>query len=169
MKQKISRLTLQSLSNVLTSRSIVRVAIQFPGCANATLNRNTVPWWHKYFKERRVRIEDNLWSGHSSTVIDYTSIAVAAAVSNKDRHVTLRLAIHLSQNTRKWSQNAKNKKCIVGYFVSLLCILRPLPLSSLFTFCSILCQGRHSCDKSKDFVVYFFTALIKLEMKYEQC
>ncbi len=43
------------------------------------------------------------------------------------------------------------------------------PLFSLFTFHSILHQGWHSCEKSKDFTVYFFTALIKhkTRMKYE--
>ncbi len=32
-------------------------------------------------------------------------------------------------------------------------------------------QGRHLCEKSKDFVVYFFAALVKHEihMKYEKC
>ncbi len=40
-----------------------------------------------------------------------------------------------------------------------------------FVFCSILCQVRHLHEKSKDFMVYFFVALIKHEicMKYEKC
>ncbi len=62
----------------------------------------------------------------------------------------------------KRSQNVKNKKCIAEYFASLF---------SLFTFRSILCQSRHLREKSKDFVVYFFAALIKHEirMKYGKC
>ncbi len=42
---------------------------------------------------------------------------------------------------------------------------------SLFTFHSILHQGRHSREKSKDFVVYFFAASIKhkIHTKYEKC
>ncbi len=45
------------------------------------------------------------------------------------------------------------------------------PFFSLFTFHSILHQGRHSLEKSKDLVVYFFAALIKhkIRMKYEKC
>ncbi len=41
---------------------------------------------------------------------------------------------------------------------------------TFFAFC-ISCQGRRLCRKSKDFVVYFFEALIKHEirMKYEKC
>ncbi len=40
-----------------------------------------------------------------------------------------------------------------------------------FAFHSILRQGRHLRDKSKNFVVYFFTALIKHEirLKCEKC
>ncbi len=42
---------------------------------------------------------------------------------------------------------------------------------SLFAFRSILCWGRHSHRKSKDFKVYFFAALIKRKIciKYEKC
>ncbi len=38
-------------------------------------------------------------------------------------------------------------------------------------FGSILRQGRHSCEKSKDFMVYFFVALIKHEIRMacEKC
>ncbi len=45
------------------------------------------------------------------------------------------------------------------------------PLFPLLAFHSILRPGRHSHKKSKDFVVHFFTALIKHElcMKYEKC
>ncbi len=77
-------------------------------------------------------------------------------------HRVLRPAIHLSQNTRKWARNAKNKKYIAGYFAT-FCVLHP--------FFRISCQGRHSCANSKDFVVYFFAALIKHEirLKYEKC
>ncbi len=55
----------------------------------------------------------------------------------------------------------KTEKCLAGYFVSLF---------SRFAF-RISRQGRHSCKKSKDFVVYFFAALIKHEicMKREKC
>ncbi len=37
---------------------------------------------------------------------------------------SLRPTVHLLQNTRKRLQNAKNKKCIAGYFTLLFCILR---------------------------------------------
>ncbi len=72
-------------------------------------------------------------------------------------------AIHLSQNTRKWAWNAKNKKCIAEYFVPLFS--RFAPLFSLFAFHSILRQGWHSHKESNDFVVYFFAALIKHEIR----
>ncbi len=60
------------------------------------------------------------------------------------------------------SWNTKNKKCIMGYFA---------PLFLLFTFRSILREGWHSHEKSKDFVVYFFMVLIKYEirLKCEKC
>ncbi len=56
---------------------------------------------------------------------------------------------------RKRSRNAKNKKCIVGYFAS---------------FFSHFAPGWHSHEKSKDFVVYFFVALIihEVRLKYEK-
>ncbi len=62
---------------------------------------------------------------------------------------------------------AKNKKCIAGYFAPLFS--RFAPLFSLFAFHTILCLGRHSRKNSKDFVVYFFAALIKhkIRMKCE--
>ncbi len=77
-------------------------------------------------------------------------------------------AIHLSQNMRKWLRNAKNKKCMAGYFVSLFS--RFAPLLSLFAFRSISHEGWHLCEKSMDFVVYLFAALIKhkIRMKYEK-
>ncbi len=58
----------------------------------------------------------------------------------------------------------RKMKHIVGYFVSLFfCVSHP--------FFHISHPGRHSREKSKDFVVYFFAALIKHEirMKYEKC
>ncbi len=36
---------------------------------------------------------------------------------------------------------------------------------TFFAFCSSLRQGRYSSEKSKDFVVYFFVALIKHEIR----
>ncbi len=76
----------------------------------------------------------------------------------------LRPAIHLSRNT----QNAKNKKCIAGYFTSLFSHFAP-PFS-LFAFCCISRQGQHSHKKSKEFVVHFFAELIKhkISMKCER-
>ncbi len=82
---------------------------------------------------------------------------------------TIRLAIHLSQNMWKRWRNVKNETWIVGYLASLFsCFAR---LFSLFAFHSVSPQGWHSCEKSKNFVVYFFAALIKHEirMKYEKC
>ncbi len=60
----------------------------------------------------------------------------------------------------------KTKKCIAGYFAPLFFAFR-VPY---FAFC-ILRQGWHSRKNSKDFVIYFFAALIKHEirMKYEKC
>ncbi len=76
-------------------------------------------------------------------------------------HISLMPVIHFPQNTRKQSQNAKNEKHIAGYFV--FC-------APFFPF-HILHQDQHLRKKSKDFVVYFFAALIKHEirMKYEKC
>ncbi len=48
---------------------------------------------------------------------------------------------------------ATNKKCIARYFTPLFSHLASS--FPLFAFHSILCQGRHSCKKSKDFEVYF--------------
>ncbi len=63
----------------------------------------------------------------------------------------------------------KNEKYIAGYFASLFSHFVPLVL--LFAFPSFSHQSWHLCEKSKDFIVYFFTALIKHEicMKYERC
>ncbi len=79
------------------------------------------------------------------------------------------LAFHLSRNMRNRSRNTKNEKCIAGYFASLFSCFVPLFL--LFVFHSILHQGWHSHKKSKDFMVYFFAALIKHEIrvKHEKC
>ncbi len=66
----------------------------------------------------------------------------------------LRPAIHLSQNTRKHSQNARNEKCIAGY------------LAPIFSHSS---QGWHSREKSNDFAIHFFAALKhKIHVKYEK-
>ncbi len=67
----------------------------------------------------------------------------------------LKPAIHLSRNTRKWPQ--KNKKCVAGYFA----------FHAPFSVFHISHQGWHSREKSKDFVVYFFTVLIKHEIRME--
>ncbi len=58
----------------------------------------------------------------------------------------------------------KNEKCIAGAGSSF--VFR----APFFVF-RILCRGRHSREISKDFVVYFFAALIKHEihMKCEKC
>ncbi len=48
------------------------------------------------------------------------------------------------------------EKCVVGYFASLFCIL----CAPFFAF-RISRLGWRSHEKSKDFVVYFFAALIK--------
>ncbi len=64
---------------------------------------------------------------------------------------------------QKLARNAKNERCIAGYFTLLF---------SLFVVIrNISCQDWHSCEKSKDFVVYFFVALIKHEirMQCEKC
>ncbi len=84
-------------------------------------------------------------------------------------HEILRPVIHLSWNVRKWARNAKNKKCIARYFAPLFSCLAPL--FSLLVFRNISRQGRHSREKSKDFVGYFFAALIehKICMKCEKC
>ncbi len=68
------------------------------------------------------------------------------------KNASIRPAVHLSQNTRKCARN--------GAFCT-----------TFFAFCSISRQGWHLCKKSKDFVVYFFAALIKHEirMKCEKC
>ncbi len=75
---------------------------------NATLDRSTVQWWHKHFRQGRVSIEDedNLWSGHPSTVTDNTSNAIIATVFDKDWHVMV------TRQGRKW--NATNHS--LSYF-----------------------------------------------------
>ncbi len=87
----------------------------------------------------------------------------------QDSYSSLRPIIHLSRNMRKWAGNAKNKMCISRYFAPLFSHFTSH--FSVFTFCSISCQSRHSHKKSKDFAVYFFAALIKHEirMKCEKC
>ncbi len=59
-------------------------------CGNATLDRITVQWWHKHFRERRVSMEDHLWFGCPSTAIDNTSIATVATMLNEDGCATVR-------------------------------------------------------------------------------
>ncbi len=88
---------------------------------------------------------------------DYTPKKLIIFCKQK-RGFHFRPALHISRNTRKPSWNAKNKKCISAVF-----------RVSFFPF-RISRQGRHSCEKSEDFVVYFFAALIKHEirMKYEK-
>ncbi len=78
-------------------------------------------------------------------------------------------AVHLLRYTRKRLQNAKNEKCMARYFASLFSHFAPI--FSLLAFRSILLQSCHSCEKSKEFVVYFFVALIKHKIcvKYEKC
>ncbi len=75
----------------------------------------------------------------------------------------IRPAIYLSRNMWKWTWYTKNGKCIVGYFASLFSHFAALFL--LFEFHSISRQGWHSGENSKDFVVYFFAALIKHEIR----
>ncbi len=87
----------------------------------------------------------------------------------KTQQAFVRPAIRLSQNKRKWVRNVKNEKCVAEYFASLFSHFALL--FSFFAFCSILHQGQHSHENSKDFVVYFFAALIKTEicLKCEKC
>ncbi len=68
---------------------------------------------------------------------------------------------------------AKNKMCIAqqqNVYSAIFHITFFAFRVPFFAFC-ISCQGWHSCKKSKDFVVYFFVALIKYEihMKYKKC
>ncbi len=76
----------------------------------------------------------------------------------------LRPAIHLSQNMKKQSRNAKNKMCIAGCCVTFF-LFRPFSCVLHFAL------GSDLYEKSKDFVVYFFAALIKhrIHIKYEKC
>ncbi len=80
-------------------------------------------------------------------------------------HTFLRPAIHLSQNMRKWARNAKNEKCITGCFASLFCVSRP------FFAVRISHHGWHSREKSKNFVVDFFAAVMKhvIRVNCEKC
>ncbi len=78
-------------------------------------------------------------------------ITRSAAVSHiKSACKLIRLATHVLQNIRKHSQNVKNKKCIAWYFASLFSCFMPHFLH--FVFHSILHQGRHLQEKSKDFL-----------------
>ncbi len=73
---------------------------------------------------------------------------------------------------RKIYKNDCEKQDILRHFfrISWSFFLHFTLLFSLFAFCNILYQDQHSCEKSKDFVVYFFAVLIKHEicMKYEK-
>ncbi len=77
----------------------------------------------------------------------------------------LRPAIHLSRNMRKWLWNAKNEKCIAGYFAYFFGVSRPV-----FRFLHFA-QGSVFVQKVKWFRVFFFVTLLKHEirMKYEKC
>ncbi len=75
-----------------------------------------------------------------------------------DSPETHRLAIHLSQNTRKQSQNAKNEKCIARYFASLF---------SLFAFRSISRQSQHLRENSEGFYGLFFRGINKTWNSHE--
>ncbi len=74
-------------------------------------------------------------------------------------------AIHLSRNTQKWAQNAKSKKCMVGYFASLFS-----GFTSLFRFL-YFAPGSTFTQKVKGFRGLFFAALIKhkIHIKCEKC
>ncbi len=91
MMQKISQLMLQSPNSVhswkiKTSHGnivpIIHASLK-EVCGNATLDRSTVQWWHKRFREGKVSTEDNLQSGYLYIAIDNTSIAIIATVLNK--------------------------------------------------------------------------------------
>ncbi len=69
-----------------------------------------------------------------------------------------RLAMHLSQNSMKCSQNAKNEKCIVEYSKSLFLH---------FAFRTILCQEWHFCETG--FHILFFHGLEIWMKYYEKC
>ncbi len=73
-----------------------------------------------------------------------------------------RPAIYLSRNKRKQRRHAKNGKCIVGYFASLL---------SCFAFLSLFAPGSAFTRKFKEFRGLFFVALIKYKIlkKCEKC
>ncbi len=49
-------------------------------------------------------------------VMEHGSCSLDLASTSKK---ALRPAVHLSRNMRKWARNAKNEKCITGYFASL--------------------------------------------------
>ncbi len=57
---------------------------------NATLDISTIQLWYKCFREGSVSTEDNPQSGHPSTAIDNSSIAIIATVLDKDRQVLVR-------------------------------------------------------------------------------
>ncbi len=56
-------------------------------CGNATLDKSTVQWWHKCFRERRASTEDNSWSVYSDRQY---KIAIFTTVLDKDQHVMVR-------------------------------------------------------------------------------
>ncbi len=87
---------------------------------------------------------------------------LSSKTGNTAARSSIRLAIHLSRNVT-------NEKCIAGYFAPFFSHFAPLFL--LFVFCSISHLGRHSCENLKDFLVYFFAALIKHEicLQCEKC
>ncbi len=70
------------------------------------------------------------WKGRMRNLGDKLKQETLDLIQRKNKLLNklLRPAIHLSQNTQKWMWNAKNKTCIVRYF---------MPFFSLFAFHSI--------------------------------
>ncbi len=88
----------------------------------------------------------------------------------KTYYMSARLAIHLSQNMRKHSQNTKGKKRIASCFAPLFSRIVHL----FFAFCILHRFAPELAFRkmSKGFINYFFVALTKCEiynMKYKKC
>ncbi len=66
-------------------------------CGNETLDRSTVQWLHKRFREGKMSTEENPQSSCPSTVIENTSTIIIATVLDKDWRIIVR------ETDRNWN------------------------------------------------------------------
>ncbi len=99
----------------------------------------------------------------SANLLFWLAYLQIISVKNFRSMSIIRPAVHLSQNTQKWTRNAKNKKCITGYFAPLFSHFA----SPFFAFyiSQHFVPGLAFARKLKRFCGLFFAALIKHEIR----